>query len=123
MEVYPAYPIGHSTECTEKIGRRQEILLQMHARSSNEVHLMAEQSDLEDNDSPLQWSPFLLEMRKENCRKEYVVYGLKIRSSEEASRLRMQKRTHDLIFTCQAHQLSSSCICKASCKKRTSFSE
>ena len=81
---------------------------------------MAEQSDLEDNDSPLQWSPFLLEMRIENRRKEDVVYGLKIGSSEEASRLRMQKRTHDLIFTCQAHQL---CICKASCKKRTSFSE
>lgn len=61
-------------------------MLQVHARSSKEVHLVAEQSDLEDSDSPLQWSSFLLEMRIENRRKEDVVYGLKIRTSEEASR-------------------------------------
>ena len=31
---------------------------------------MAKQSDLEDNDSPLQWSPFLLEILLENRSKK-----------------------------------------------------
>ena len=52
-EVYPAYPIDYSTERTEKIVRMEEMSLQMHARSSKEVHPMAEQSDLGDRDSPL----------------------------------------------------------------------